>query len=165
MRLCVLACLAVLGGWAVAPGGPEEKPKPKKDELKAPEKELFDLLNKERAKEKLPPLRLNPLLIRLARAHSANMLAQNKMSHFLDGKSPADRAREAGYRFRSIGENIGVSAGPLPVSRTHENWMNSKFHRANILGKQFREVGVGMARNASGRAYYTQVFGTRLPGG
>ncbi|NYC93835.1 uncharacterized protein YkwD [Clostridium acetobutylicum] len=37
-------------------------------------------------------------------------------------------------------------------------WMNSPGHRANILGRQYREIGVGAARSRSGKIYWTQVF-------
>ena len=55
------------------------------------------MTNKARAKEKLPPLKLNSVLTKVARAHSANMAKQEKMEHELDGKNPSQRIKEAGY--------------------------------------------------------------------
>jgi uncharacterized protein YkwD len=38
--------------------------------------------------------------------------------------------------------------------------MDSAGHRGNILSKQFREAGVGVARDERGLAYFTVIFGT-----
>src|SRR5262249_54443817 len=37
-------------------------------------------------------------------------------------------------------------------------WMNSPPHKQNILKAPFKEVGVGLATNAQGEVYYTEVF-------
>ena len=37
-------------------------------------------------------------------------------------------------------------------------WMDSPEHKANILRDKFTEIGIGIARNAKGEVYYTQVF-------
>jgi uncharacterized protein YkwD len=128
------------------------------------EKALLELLNKARAKEKLPALESNPLLYKIARAHSANMAKQRKMTHVLDGKRVKDRALGAGYDYKFIGENVAFSETDkddvVPLADIHEGWMKSKAHRDNILAERFREVGLGLARNAKGETYYTQVFGT-----
>jgi uncharacterized protein YkwD len=39
--------------------------------------------------------------------------------------------------------------------------MTSPGHRANILSATFTEVGVGLAVNAQGLAFWTQDFGAR----
>ena len=41
--------------------------------------------------------------------------------------------------------------------------MGSQQHRENILKREFREIGIGVARNEDGEIYYTQVFGTPRP--
>lgn len=57
-------------------------------ELSPEEKELLERVNAERAKEQLPPLKLNAALTRAARLHTMNMARQEKLEHQLDGKSP-----------------------------------------------------------------------------
>jgi uncharacterized protein YkwD len=135
------------------------------DKLSADEKALVDLLNKEREKEKLPRLTVNPLLTKAARAHCENMARQEKFGHELDGKTVADRVAEAGYDYRSVGENLArapVESGDdppaPPPADIHKNWMGSKGHKANILGEQFREVGVCVVKSKKGTYYYTLVF-------
>ena len=70
------------------------------------EKTILELTNKARAEKNLPPLTVNPLLTAAAKAHSANMAKKGEMNHVLDGKNPADRVKEAGYRYSWTGENI-----------------------------------------------------------
>jgi uncharacterized protein YkwD len=153
----VLALLACRGLAA-------QEDKKAKFELTAEEKRLLKLLNESRAKAKLPPLKVNEVLTKVARAHSANMLKQGKMSHELDGKLPKDRVLDAGYEYRSVGENVASAVGsgaPPPPEQIHKGWMNSKPHRANILSDRFQEVGIGVAHGRKGKSYYTQVFGTQ----
>lgn len=136
-----------------------------KDEIKltADEQKILELTNQARQKEKLPPLKLNPLLCQAARAHSANMAKQEKMEHILDGKTPAERVQSTGYRWRNVGENIAYGLR-TSVEEIFEGWMNSKGHRENILRDTYREIGIGQATNAKGEVYYTQVFGTSFTG-
>jgi uncharacterized protein YkwD len=153
-KLFALAVLIAAGSLA----GAQEKARDEKVEMTRDEKAVLDATNKERAKEKLPPLNPNPILFRVARAHSSNMAKQNKMEHELDGKKPNDRTKEAGYKSGWIGENIaaGYEFPPLEVIKT---WMASKGHRENILNPTYTEIGIGIARTPRGELYYTQVFG------
>jgi uncharacterized protein YkwD len=132
------------------------KPKLSRDEQK-----LLDLTNRARAKAKLAPLRLNPVLCAVARAHSANMAKQGKMKHLLDGKDVFARLDDAKYPWRSAGENIATGRNFKP-EEIFRDWMASKSHRVNILEKKFEEIGLGVADDGKGNVYYTQVFG-RVP--
>lgn len=121
------------------------------------EQKLLDLTNAERAERKLPPLKASPTLFKVARAHSANMAKQGKMVHDLDGKTPFDRIKGAGYRYSYAGENIAAGDG-LPLTDVMKAWMDSKVHRDNILEPQFSELGLGLAINDKNQVYYTQIF-------
>jgi uncharacterized protein YkwD len=165
MYRCLLASFIVLAAAAGVTGRPDDKPAGKPTEkfkLTNDEQKLLDLLNQTREKEKLPPLEPNETLTRVARAHAANMAKQEKMAHVLDGKRPAQRVEEAGYDYRFVGENVAMSEGDdVTLADIHDGWMKSKVHRDNILKKEYREVGLGLAQNAKGQTYYAQVFGTR----
>jgi uncharacterized protein YkwD len=123
------------------------------------EKQLLEMTNAERAKKDLPPLKANPTLFKVARLHSANMAKQGQMTHFLDGKSPAQRATAGGYDWSRVAENVANSDG-APLKDIMEGWMNSKIHRENILRTGLEEIGLGIARNDKGEVYYTQLFAT-----
>lgn len=129
--------------------------------LNQEEQAIIDLVNKEREKENLPPLVPHEKLVQIARAHSLNMAKQNRMDHTLDGKNPIDRAKEVGYQPPGVAENVAWGARtPDEVVRM---WMNSPGHRANILGKQTTEVGIGVGRSGTGGPFYTLVLGFRRP--
>jgi uncharacterized protein YkwD len=126
--------------------------------LSPEEQELLNLTNQERKNQKLPPLRPDPILFKVARGHSANMARQEKMAHELDNKKPRDRVKEAGYRYYFMGENVAYGEVDLP--EIMKGWMDSKKHRDNILNRTFTEIGLGLGRTDKGVVYYTQVFAT-----
>ncbi len=158
--------VAFLLACALIPGalGQEKKDNPNKDKkdaakLSAEEQAVIDLTNAERKKadKGLQPLKLNPKLMDAARKHAANMAAQEKLEHDLDGKTPADRADDAGYKWRSLSENI--AARPETPKAALESWMDSPPHRANILEDKYTEIGVAVAKSKKGDLYWVQVFG------
>jgi uncharacterized protein (TIGR03000 family) len=124
------------------------------------EKAILDRTNAERKKKDLPELKPNPKLFTAARKHSENMAKQDKLAHELDDKKPSDRTKAEGYPGPFIGEN--VAWGPTTAEEVVSGWMDSEGHRANILNKNFTEIGIGVAKNAKGALYYTQVFGRPL---
>src|SRR4051794_13709468 len=107
-RLSLLLLVLMLTTWKSQAGEP-------KFQATAQEKKLLDLTNAERKKEELPPLKLNPTLTKLARAHSKNMAKQSMMEHTLDEKSPRDRIVAAKYEFRTFGENIAYEEGVIDM--------------------------------------------------
>ncbi|HYG74296.1 MAG TPA: CAP domain-containing protein [Planctomycetota bacterium] len=128
------------------------------DATPSPEEQaLIDATNQQRMNEGLEPLKANETLMKAARDHSANMAKQNILSHELDGKGAEDRIKELGYEFFTVGENVAYNdASPQAAV---DSWMQSPGHRANILKRDFTEIGVGIVKNEQGEPYYTQVFG------
>ena len=128
------------------------------------------VLNVQRARHDLRPLRLNRKLSRAARRHSRAMARQRFFSHnSRNGASFVDRIRRTGYlsgvRSWRIGENIAYGAGGRSTPRSIGGaWMRSAPHRANILSASFREIGIGLASGTpvgGGGATYTTDFGRR----
>jgi uncharacterized protein YkwD len=130
------------------------------------------LLNRARARSGLRRLRVNGRLSLAARRHAVDMVRRDYFSHYsLSGASFLDRIRRTGYlrgaRRWAAGENIAWGAGrratPAAIVKA---WMGSPPHRANILSRRYREIGIGIARGApgwSGLAALTYVteFGRR----
>lgn len=125
--------------------------------LSAEEKQVLDLTNAERQKEKLAPFKINAKLLKAARDHSTNMANKNQLAHELDGKGPAERVKDLGYRYQKVGENC--AAGQNSPKEAIESWMSSSGHKANILDSQYMELGIGLAKGSDGTIYWTQVFG------
>lgn len=94
--------------------------------------------------EPAPPLAWNAKLEQAATAHARDMAARRTMSHGGgDGSSMSDRVGRVGYNWGALGEN--VSAGYKSVTEGLDGWMRSPGHCSNMMGAQFREVGVGSA--------------------
>ena len=130
------------------------------------------LLNKQRRAHRMRRLRVSKRLGHAARGHSAEMAARNYFSHnSRSGASFLDRIRRAGYlrhaRRWSVGENIAWGTGRLSTPRSIVRaWMHSPGHRANILKRSYKHIGIGISFGApvptgSAGATYTTDFGTR----
>jgi uncharacterized protein YkwD len=106
------------------------------------EAEMLVLVNEERRKAGLPPLKADPELTMVARAHSNDMFSRGYFSHYTpEKKDPFDRMKAAKVRFLSAGENLALGQ---TLEVCHEGLMNSPGHRANILHASFGRVGIGV---------------------
>lgn len=106
------------------------------------EKQMLDLVNRERAANGLRPLAPDPELTEVARRHSADMFARGYFAHDTpEGLTPFDRMHEANVQFLTAGENLALAP---TLSVAHTGLMNSPGHRANILRPQFGRVGIGI---------------------
>jgi uncharacterized protein YkwD len=87
------------------------------------------------------------------------------------GASVLTRVKRKGYRSDGgmmVGENIAWGSGSYATpAEIVDGWMHSPGHRANILRREFDEIGVGVAigapRAVGGQpaATYTTDFGKR----
>ena len=108
------------------------------------------------------PLAWNDQLAAAALDHSRDMAEHEYFDHTdRRGRGVPERARELGYRWRAIGENI--AAGQGSPQQVVAGWLASPGHCANILSPDFREMGTAYALNpqAAMEIYWTQVFGAR----
>lgn len=117
---------------------------------------LLQMHNIERHKIGANQLKLSTALCEAAQNHAIWMDANNKMSHTGSNRSSvATRVTQAGYRSMMVGENIahGYSSPQAVMS----GWLRSRGHRANILRKGYKEIGIGI----SGK-YWCVVFATPI---
>jgi uncharacterized YkwD family protein/spore coat assembly protein SafA len=133
---------------------------PEKGEGQTQEEQVAKLVNQERAKYGLKPLKLNWELSRVARYKSQDMIDKRYFSHTSPTYgSPFDMIRNFGISYRSAGENI--AAGQKTPQEVMNAWMNSEGHRKNILSSQYTEIGVGYAKGGQYGHYWTQMFISR----
>jgi uncharacterized protein YkwD len=130
------------------------------------------LINKKRATRHLRGVRPSPQLTYAAVAHSDLMASGNFFDHAGPDGTPTSRATAAGYtagaRAWGVGENIGwgIGVGGAPRA-TVRGWMRSATHRAIMLHRGFRQVGVGVVAGAPVPGYdgsaatVTALFGFR----
>ena len=132
------------------------------------------LLNAERRSHGLGRLRSDGRLAEAARRFSAQMVSERFFDHVSpSGSTLTDRVRATSYlrgrvRSWSLGENLAWGAGKRATPRSIvAAWMNSPGHRANILDKRFRHIGIGVVTGApadtrgQAAATYTTDFGFR----
>lgn len=106
------------------------------------EKQMLSMVNAERIKEGLNPVKPDPELTEVARAHSRDMFSRGYFSHVApEGKGPFDRMRESGVKFSHAGENLALAQ---TLDLAHGGLMRSPGHRANILRPQFGRLGIGI---------------------
>jgi uncharacterized protein YkwD len=162
--ISAIGTIRAADGWHVVLARPERR------ELPAPEgvgEQTLAAVNAARAAPRrcgdrhfdaAPPLRLNRALDAAALSHSEYRAQVRLFSHRQkNGSEVGDRARRAGYRWRTIGENI--ASGQRTAREAVEGWLDSPGHCANIMNAAFAEMGVGYAVNpARGTLYWTQVL-------
>ena len=125
------------------------------------ERQVFDLINAARRAHGETPLIWDAELNRMARLHSENMARQGFFDHTdPQGRGTVERARDCGiHGWRALGENISYNQGfDDPGAFAAERWMQSPKHRDNILNAGFTHSGLGVAKAADGRIFFTQVF-------
>lgn len=124
--------------------------------LTADEQRMLSLVNAERARNGLAPLRANLKVTQVARLKAKDMIAKNYFSHTSPTYgSPFDMMRQFGVTYRTAGENL---AGAPAVDVAHTNLMNSPGHRANILNGNFKEVGIGILSGSPYGKIFVQMF-------
>ena len=115
-------------------------------------------INAFRAENGLKPLALDARLTQAAAMQSEAQAGRSRIGHYgSDGSTPMQRAERAGYQAKIASEN--VASGQKSFTDALRFWKQSSGHRSNLLRPNVSEVGVAMAKNKSGRAYWTLVLG------
>lgn len=126
---------------------------------------VVELVNQERVKAGLVPLRWNDTLAVAGTAHAQDMAARNYFAHNSpEGSTPVERARKAGFPAYGwgglyVGENL--ARGFATAGAAMRGWLASESHRVNLLHAKYRETGVGVAVAPNGAIYIAQEFGSR----
>ncbi len=124
------------------------------------ESELLRLLNEDRKRAGLPPLRLDDRLTKIARAHSEEMAKKRTVFHHSPTTgTPEDRVRRAHLKNSMLAENLAQASSEEEAERS---LLDSPGHRRNILDPTLTQVGIGVAAIVSPQGnrvlYITQLF-------
>jgi uncharacterized protein YkwD len=120
------------------------------------EREMFDLINKEREAVGLNKLSIDTEIVSVARVHATDMWERKYFGHVSpEGKDAGNRLTEAGIDYDYAGENLALAP---TVSTAHVGLMNSEGHRENILESNFNKVGIGVIDNGVYGKMFVQVF-------
>ena len=104
-------------------------------------------LNQARAARGIPRLTTRAALVEVARDWARTMAGQSRLYH-----NPQLTSDVSNWRW--VGENVGYGPDALTV---HVAFMNSPGHRANILDRDYTEVGIG-AVVVGERVWVAEVF-------
>ncbi|MBP6857685.1 MAG: hypothetical protein KBC11_00590 [Candidatus Pacebacteria bacterium] len=115
-------------------------------ELKINIVDIIELTNKERVLAGLPPLSTNNLLSDSADLKVDDMIALQYFEHQSpNGDSVSDLGTKVGYDYVVMGENLALGTFSNSAEIV-QAWMDSPGHRANILNKNYQDIGVSVKR-------------------
>lgn len=148
LALLALGPIGAPWAWAEDPG------------LALLESRLHLAVNDFRLEQHLIPLERRGELDRVARGHSDDMARRGFFAHESpEGRNWVDRLQLAGVSgFTMAGENVGQTNRPDPNREILEGWKHSPVHRENLVSRPMNATGVGVARSADGRLFYTQLY-------
>lgn len=126
--------------------------------------DLLNITNQERQAAGLPSLTLNDELSQAAAGKAEDMMTNNYWAHISpSGVTPWQFITNAGYHYTSAGENL--ARGFTTSSDVTNAWMASPEHRANVLSKNYQEVGFavreGSLTGESDTILVVEMFGSR----
>ena len=119
-------------------------------------------MNAVRATHGRVPLRAATRLNRAGRQHVVNMARNGYFAHRWSNGDPFGRWIRRywpgpGYRSWSAGENLYWEGPSTTARRVVRAWMLSPGHRANLLSRDWRRVGVGAVRASDPTGTYSGV--------
>ena len=120
------------------------------------EKEVFNLINKQRTANGLSALKVDNEVQRVAKIKAQDMVNNNYFSHNSPTYgSPFEMLQSFKVSYKTAGENI---AGNSSNSGAVNAWMNSSGHKANILNNSFNYTGIGVVSSPKYGKVYVQMF-------
>jgi len=128
---------------------------------------MAELINRDRQRHGLRPVRLHKLASQFGQEHSEEKARYEYLSHWaIDGTKPYVRWSKLGG-VEHVSENVFARVGSATLSpqdstlfaEAQESLMKSSGHRANILDPYHNAVGIGIAFDQARKKFYlTQEF-------
>ena len=117
--------------------------------------EVLALVNKYRKENGLSDLTMNENAVKAANVRAEEI--SRSFSHTRpDGRAFYTALDAVGLTKGNRGENI--ASGYKTPADVMTAWMNSSGHRANILSKSYKEIGIGVYKDNTGRLNWVQLF-------
>jgi len=122
---------------------------------------VVTLTNQDRIKNNLHTLTVNDTLIAAAKLKAQDMATKGYFAHTSpEGVTPWYWFGRAGYKFIYAGENLAINFDETDA--VQKAWLDSPTHRANIMNKNFTEMGVATATgnfNGVPTTFVVELFG------
>ena len=124
--------------------------------MNSDEKEVFDLINKQRTNNGLQPLKEDAEVQNVARIKAQDMVSSNYFAHESPTYgTPFQMLKKFNISYKTAGENIAANSNN---SSAVTAWMNSSGHKANILNNNFNYTGIGVVSSNRYGKIYVQMF-------
>lgn len=124
--------------------------------MTADEKEVFDLINKQRTNNGLQALKIDSEVQRVARIKAQDMVDNNYFAHESPTYgTPFNMLKSFKISYKTAGENIAANSSN---SGAVTAWMNSSGHKANILSSNYNYTGIGVVSSPKYGKIYVQMF-------
>lgn len=124
--------------------------------------DLLNLLNQHRQNVGLNTLSESEALNQAAALKAQDMVNNGYFAHQSPtGVTPWFWFKKAGYEYKYAGENLAV--GFFDSKTVYDAWVNSPSHKANLLNKNYTQVGTAVVTNFEGNSILVvQEFGSPL---
>ena len=124
--------------------------------MSSDEKEIFNLINKQRTNQGLAALKIDNEIQRVAKIKAEDMVTNNYFSHTSPTYgSPFDMLKSFKISYKTAGENIAANSSNVGAVNS---WMNSSGHKANILNSNFNYTGIGVVSSSKYGKIFVQMF-------
>lgn len=125
--------------------------------MNSDEKEIFDLINKQRTNNGLKALKEDTEVQRVARIKAQDMVSNNYFAHESPTYgTPFQMLKNFKISYKTAGENIAANSSNTSAVTA---WMNSSGHKANILNSKFNYTGIGVVSSKYGKIYVQMFIG------
>jgi len=129
------------------------------------ERGIAERTNEYRESNDLPAVTSDDALTKCAQEFAKFMADNELYGHHADDRTPAERAKAAGYDYCVIRENIAYRTNPGEVTAQGltqvlmEGWIDSPPHRENLEARYITQAGVGIATTDGDTYYAVHLFG------
>jgi uncharacterized protein YkwD len=110
------------------------------------------LVNQERSRRTMAPLRRMVELDELARIHAEQIAQEGELRHV---EPDALRYALTNIPYRRLGENVAKGEN---IRAIHNNMMSTLSNKNNIIDRRFTHFGIGTALGKDGELYLCQIF-------
>lgn len=144
------------------PTGEEDIPQ----EFKEEEQAMMNLINAERKRIGLKPLKIDTALSAACRYHAYDMATQNYISHTGYDRGKDGKRKFANSTFERIAQfydkttilNENIAYGSKDVNFTFKSWIESQGHYKNILEPSSKIAGIGLVYIPNSKYQYYWVY-------
>lgn len=118
---------------------------------------MLERVNAERKAAGLGALTLNDKLNEAAGVRAGELISS--FSHTRpNGKRSFTVLDGLGFDNKYLAENIARGIDSSECALAMNMWMESQMHKENILGVNYKELGIGYAEDSSGEGHWVQIF-------